>query len=343
VTIWAVRAEASQSRGSPESCQTSGGVGIGKVHRIPPVRLGRLTEKVKEGLSPHFGGVGKERALDAESLNRRHTKFYVRCYPWKRGAGRTMATVAIGDIHGNRLALEDLLEKVLPTLKPQDVLVFLGDTIDRGPDSRGCVERISRLKRENPHSVVTLLGNHEDWMLRSLRDPTRHSWILGMEAFETIASYAPDAAVSLRRELERAGIRLITERVRIPYEIFFDLLPPDHMAFFQNLKPFHRAEGVVCVHAGVEPEGRPLHSQDLEVLIWGPEGFPDGYIGREAIVYGHWDNATEDENGWPQPCIKENHTFGIDTISKGVLTAIRLPDGKIFQSKRFKEGEVSDG
>jgi serine/threonine protein phosphatase 1 len=254
-----------------------------------------------------------------------------------------MATVAIGDIHGNRLALENLLEKVLPTLEPQDVLVFLGDYIDRGPDSRGCLERIIRLKREARHSVVTLLGNHEDWMLRTLRDATRHSWILGMEAFETIASYSPDAAVSLRRELEGAGMRLITERVRIPYEIFFDLLPPDHLAFFESLRPFHRAEGVICVHAGVDLEGRALDSRDLEVLIWGPDGFPDSYCGQDAVVYGHWDNSVEDEKGWPQPCVKGNRTFGVDTISKGVLTALRFPDRKVLQSSRFMCGEAPGG
>ena len=55
-----------------------------------------------------------------------------------------MATVAVGDIHGNLLALDDLLNKVLPTLARDDTLVFLGDYIDRGPDSRGCLERIIR-------------------------------------------------------------------------------------------------------------------------------------------------------------------------------------------------------
>jgi serine/threonine protein phosphatase 1 len=72
-----------------------------------------------------------------------------------------MATVAIGDIHGNLKPLEDLLSEVLPVLRPEDTLVFLGDYIDRGPDSRGCVERILRLKEQAAFSVVTLLGNHE--------------------------------------------------------------------------------------------------------------------------------------------------------------------------------------
>src|SRR6266568_4134167 len=92
-------------------------------------------------------------------------------------------------------ALEDLLAKVMPAMSQRDVLVFLGDYIDRGPDTRGCLDRMVRLRDEVPCPLVTLLGNHEDWMLKTMRDSTRHSWILGMEAFETIASYSVEAAV----------------------------------------------------------------------------------------------------------------------------------------------------
>ena len=59
-----------------------------------------------------------------------------------------MATIAIGDIHGDSLALDNLLAKVMPTIGQSDVLVFLGDYIDRRPDTRACLERIVRLKEE---------------------------------------------------------------------------------------------------------------------------------------------------------------------------------------------------
>src|SRR5271167_4994486 len=108
-----------------------------------------------------------------------------------------MATVAIGDIHGNLGPLEDLLSQVFSELQPEDTLVFLGDYIDGGPDSRGCVERIVRLKAEADFTVVGLPGNHEQWMLRSLNDPTRHSWLVGMEGLETVKSYSEEAAVIL--------------------------------------------------------------------------------------------------------------------------------------------------
>jgi serine/threonine protein phosphatase 1 len=243
----------------------------------------------------------------------------------------TMATVAIGDIHGNLSALEELLAKIMPTMGQDDVLVFLGDYIDRGPDTRGCLERIVRLKEQAKCAVVTLLGNHEDWMLKTFRDPTSHSWVLGMEAFETIASYSPDAAETLRHELECAGMRLITERVRIRYEVFFDLVPPRHLEFLKSLTLYHRTPDVVCVHGGIRDD-RPLNLHDPETLLWGPDGFPEGYHGQEAVVYGHWDNSVINETGRPGPCVKANGTFGIDTISRGVLTAMRFPDSQVIQS-----------
>ena len=248
-----------------------------------------------------------------------------------------MATVAVGDIHGNLSALEELLAKVMPTMGQDDVLVFLGDYIDRGPDTRGCLDRIVRLKEQAKCTVVTLLGNHEDWLLRTLRDPTSHSWILGMEAFETIASYSAHAAATIHQELERAGVRLITERVRLCYEAFFGVVPPEHLEFLKSLTLYHRTPDVVCVHGGIRDD-RPLNLHDPETLLWGPDGFPEGYHGQEAVVYGHWDNSAMDETGWPGPCVTENGTFGIDTISHGVLTAMSFPDCQLIQSGKWIDG-----
>src|SRR5579884_2640061 len=199
-----------------------------------------------------------------------------------------MATVAIGDVHGNLAALEDLLAKVVPTMSSKDVLVFLGDYVDRGPDTRGCVDRIIRLQQQTEFTVVTLRGNHEDWMLKTMHNPRCHSWILGMEAFETIASYSVDVAILLRQEVEQAGIRLITERAPIRYDLFFEKVPPEHLQFLEGLAIYHRTEDVVCVHGGVDLGGAPLDLQDPEALIWGPDEFPGGYHGLDPIVYGHW-------------------------------------------------------
>lgn len=243
-----------------------------------------------------------------------------------------MPTVAIGDIHGNFAALDDLLTKLLPELDNGDCLVFLGDYIDRGPQSRECLERIAQLRERSPFQVVALQGNHENWMLKTFRDHSSHSWLLGMEAFATIASYSPEAANALRREVERVGQALILEKAPLPYELFFDLLPPAHLQLLLDLKFYHRTSDVACVH-GDFPLDLVLNPQQV-MIPWDMGGFPEEYRGKDSVVYGHWGNSVPDENGWPLPCIGPNRTYGIDTISKGVLTAMRFPDHKIFQSKR---------
>ena len=245
---------------------------------------------------------------------------------------RTMPTYAIGDIHGNLDELNDLLELVLPELKPQDTLVFLGDYIDRGPDSKGCVERIVRLKAEADFSAVALLGNHEQWMLRSLDDPARHSWLVGMEALETIRSYSEPAAELLATSLAELGARLFLENPHLPYEAFFDAVPADHIRFFRELKPFHRSPDVICVHAGMSLDG-VLDPLDDNVHVWGPLGFPEEYEGQAPVVYGHRNNGVLEADGSVRPRVGKNRTYGIDTISHGVLTAMRFPDERIFQAR----------
>jgi serine/threonine protein phosphatase 1 len=245
-----------------------------------------------------------------------------------------MATIAIGDIHGNLRALDDLLRKVLAELNSEDVLVFLGDYIDGGPDSRGCLERIVRLREEADFQVAALQGNHEYWMLRSFQDPTCHYWFLSLQAFQTIASYSVEVANALRREAERAGPALISGETPLPYEIFFELLPAAHLQFLQNLSLYHRTRDVACVH-GDFPVDLLLLPRNADIFPWEMDGFPHEYQGEDSVVYGHWGNAIEDQNGWPLPCAKPNRTYGIDTIAKGVLTAMRFPDGKIFQSGRY--------
>lgn len=244
-----------------------------------------------------------------------------------------MATVAIGDIHGNLKLLTQLLDKVVPGLGPQDTLVFLGDYIDRGPDSKGCIERILDLQQRAPCAVITLLGNHEQWMLRSFDNPTRHSWLIAMEGISTVRSYSKRAAVLLKRALDTHGAKIYTERVSLPYEDFFGAMPAEHVRFFQDLKPFHRTEDAICVHGGADPAGA-LDWPDPETYIWGLAGFPEDYQGSDVVVYGHHDDAVVVKGCPPGVRIGPNRTYGIDTISHGVLTAIRFPEETVFQTGR---------
>ncbi len=243
-----------------------------------------------------------------------------------------MATVAIGDIHGNSAALESLLSQVVPEMGPDDRLVFLGDYIDRGPDSRGCIEQILRLRDQAQFPVITLTGNHEQWMLRTLHDYTCHSWLVGMEALDTIRSYSPEGARELSLALEEHGSRLFTYKIPLPYESFFDAMPPKHISFFQQLEPFHQSPDILCVHGGTDLEGH-LDPADVDTFVWGPFGFPEDYTGAAPVVYGHRHNAIVEQDGTVRPCVGSNRTYGIDSIEHGFLTAMRFPDERVFQSR----------
>lgn len=88
------------------------------------------------------------------------------------------------------------------------------------------MDAILRFQREVDADVVCLIGNHEDWLLRTLRDHSRHSWLLGMEALDTIQSCSVEAAVALREAMRSAGAALYMERCALPYEAFFDRRDP---------------------------------------------------------------------------------------------------------------------
>ena len=174
-------------------------------------------------------------------------------------------------------------------------------------------------------------------MLATMRDYTHHSWLIGAESFDTIASYSPEAAIRLRLEAENVGLRLITEEVELPYYLFFGAMPPSHREFFETLEFYHCSDDVICVHAGVDLDGGSLEKTKKRSFTWGPDGFPEQYTGTKKIVYGHKNNYEQNDQGWPRPRVHNNQTFGIDTISAGVLTALRFPDLRVYQSRRFKE------
>ena len=245
-----------------------------------------------------------------------------------------MATIAIGDVHGHRDALADLLLQ-LTGVGSDDTVVFLGDYIDRGPDSRDCIETILAFRRDVTAHVVCLCGNHEDWMLQTMRDYRRHSWITGMEAFDTIRSYSPDAEHVLREAIAAAGLSFYLRKSTLPYEAFFDSVPAAHIEFFRNLQTFHQNDDCVCVHGGLDPSAARVEEQTRDAMIWGSRDFPHKYDGGVSIVYGHWNNAELDANNWPHPR-KIGRTIGIDTIAHGVLTAVRMPEGTLIQSQRFE-------
>jgi len=164
-----------------------------------------------------------------------------------------MATIAIGDVHGNVRALDDLLARLASKILREDTLVFLGDYIDRGPESKACIARIMDLQRSASFNVVTLLGNHEQWLLQTYRDPTWHSWLLGMDGLTTIRSDSAEAADALTAAVDQLGFRIVQDRLALPYELFLDCVPTEHLKFPLSLKTYWRTADAICVHGGLDP------------------------------------------------------------------------------------------
>lgn len=164
--------------------------------------------------------------------------------------------LAIGDIHGCHQLLQQLLEKVQPTATDQ--LVFLGDYIDRGPESRQVIETLLQLREEFPRTVF-LKGNHEQMLLGFLADDDQLGFLVN-GGTRTLQSY-------------RQG-----EHVRIP---------ETHLHFFDNLQTGFETEGFIFVHAGMRP-GIPFHQQRETDLLWIRADFLNSdYDWGKTVVFGH--------------------------------------------------------
>lgn len=221
---------------------------------------------------------------------------------------------AVGDIHGRSDLLAKLLRQIEADGARQDAanktLIFVGDYVDRGPDSRGVVEILLNALPEG-FSVHFLKGNHEQLLLDFLDDAgrLRHWRVNGGEA--TMASYWVDVD-----QLDKADALPETWR-----EAFMDRLPPAHFDFFRHLSLQVPLGDYLFVHAGVRP-GVPLHAQEDFDLLWIRDAFLDETepFGK-VVVHGH--------TPVPEPVVRSNR-IGIDTgaVFSGRLTALRLKNGE---------------
>ena len=151
-----------------------------------------------------------------------------------------MRTLAIGDIHGCSKALAALLRYVRPD--PDDLLVFLGDYIDRGPDSRGVINQL--LQVAGRCHTVFLRGNHEVMLLAAREDPLKASNWLSCGGLEALVSYEAQF-----RDDWRAGI------------------PEPHWRFFETTVRAHETAHHIFVHAGLD-HGADLEAQPDWLLFW---------------------------------------------------------------------------
>ena len=220
---------------------------------------------------------------------------------------------AVGDIHGRLDLLERMLDLIEADARSHDAegrtLVFLGDYVDRGPDSRGVVEKLI-VGLPDGFDTHFLKGNHEAILLDFLQEAWRlDHWLLnGGDA--TMRSYGVDT-----EQLDR-----LWAPDELWRQAFVEKLPGAHLRFFRNLKLSVSFGDYLFVHAGVRP-GVPLRAQSEADLVWirGPflnHAEPFGKI----VVHGHTPETA--------PVMRPNR-IGIDTgaVFTGRLTALRLQNG----------------
>ena len=215
---------------------------------------------------------------------------------------------AIGDIHG-RL---DLLDRLLRMIDEDDAargaarteLIFLGDLVDRGPDSLGVVERLMVLRETRP--VRFLMGNHEEVFLRAVGGDLRAlRFLVRIGGRETLLSY--DISDEVYRSVDYDGL----------LELLQEKVPPSHVAFLSAFENWIEVGDYLFVHAGLRP-GVAVEDQTTSDLCWIREDFLSH---RESfgkmVVHGH--SITEDID-------ERSNRIGIDTgaFASGRLTAIGL-------------------
>jgi hypothetical protein len=167
----------------------------------------------------------------------------------------------IPDVHGQYDELELILNRILPLRRTggsTDILVFLGDYIDRRIDSHKVVDLVMEVKQDYPDQVFTLLGNHELMLLDAiLPNASVHQYNMWMKN---------GGEASFTGYLKRMKSDVI-DPYMIPRRNIDRFIPQDHIDFFKSLIPYHETDKYIFVHGGCDPF-IPLKDQKPEVLAW---------------------------------------------------------------------------
>ncbi len=213
----------------------------------------------------------------------------------------------VGDIHGCYDKLRKLYDIIGYRITDEDILVFLGDYIDRGEDSYEVIEFLKVL--ENAHNTVFLKGNHEDMFL---------SYLMGKD---TGGLYLYNGGRNtLRNYHERHGD--IT-------------LPEKHREFFNSLRDYYESESFIAVHAGLRPGIVDVKEQSQYDLLWiRDKFFMASWSWPKRVVFGHTPTMYIPGGSWGEVYNdEERNIIGIDTgaVYGGRLTCLRLPDRVVYQ------------
>lgn len=216
----------------------------------------------------------------------------------------------IGDIHGYFDKLLSLISIIEAEYKEGDEVIFLGDYIDRGPQSYEVIEFLVDYSKRR--ETVFLKGNHEDMLLRYLKGEKIQDMYIVNGGAETISSYKKN------------------------YGQF--ILPEEHRNFFDNLKLYYETDDFIAVHAGLDPKINTIEEQDPYDLIWiRDKFFRSSYKWEKTVIFGH--TPTPLISGERKVHIDDEHNIiAIDSgvIYGGPISCLRWPDKMIFESYIYK-------
>ncbi|HRE80610.1 MAG TPA: metallophosphoesterase family protein [Opitutaceae bacterium] len=244
-------------------------------------------------------------------------------------------TLVVGDIHGEIFALERVLSQ-FPSLDENDTVVFLGDYLDRGPDSAAVISRLRTLPQTLSAQVVCLRGNHEDAWLRVCEEgwdefvlPPAHGCLATLRSFT--GSSAPVSTPPSDAELT-----LLTTGKFFPDEV---------ITWMDSLPFWYEDDHGIYVHAGLPRADseflHPRHCHPPAIVAWRrTEDFVRNYHGKR-ILFGHTNvtllppelsTYTPDD---PADLWESEYALGLDTGCGmgGFLTAIELPEMRVFESR----------
>ncbi len=220
-----------------------------------------------------------------------------------------MRYLAIGDIHGCYRAFDKLLAVDQP--QPDDIIITLGDYLNKGPNSKAVIERLIQLSQT--HQLIALKGNHELQLLQARNHHLDDSEVLGLLGIETLISY--DLAGS---EPSLANI------------------PDSHWRFLErNCLESWQSPDHVFVHANLHPK-LPLNEQPDYHLFWEKFIQPRPHYSGKTMICGH----TSQKNGEP---INLGHAICIDTWACGLgwLTCLDVYGGQIWQTNQQGQVQMS--
>lgn len=212
--------------------------------------------------------------------------------------------IAIGDIHGCLAALDTLLEAI--QIQSDDQLIFLGDYVDRGPDSCGVIDRVLELERHC--QVVPVLGNHEEMMWMVLSGQTGPMDWLRYGGVATLDSYG--------------------------FSGDLDVVPESHRDLLQRCLDFYENDTHFFLHANYD-ESTPLAELDVETLRWRSlqARLPGPHRNGKMAIVGH----TAQVHG---TVLDLGYLKCLDTYCYGGqwLTALDVKSGQFWQANQ--EGET---